>query len=246
MKKSLIVVLFSLFLFPAALMSQAPEETEDWSKKPPVIFPGKGTKAPSDAIILYAGKNDLVKWQNSVGEPPAWKPRMCGKLEVTRTGSILTRASFGDAQYHVEWRSPRRVDPEVTGQARGNSGFYIMGLYELQILDSWENETYYNGQAGSVYKQSAPLVNACRKPGEWQSYDIVFHGPRFSEDGSLLKPATITVFHNGVLIQDHFEIKGPSVYGGYPKYQKHPEKLPLLLQDHGDPVQYRNIWVREL
>lgn len=238
--------LAACLMFPVFSQAQSPEMTEDWSKKPQVVSPGKGTRPPSDAIILYRKRPDLDNWQKANGQPAAWKPRMCGKLEVTRSGSIVSKQPFGDAQFHVEWRAPRKVDPEVSGQGRGNSGFYIMGLYEVQILDSYENETYYNGQAGSVYKQSAPLVNASRKPGKWQSYDIIFRAPRFDSEGKLLSAATLTVFHNGVLIQNHVELKGPTVYAGYPAYFAHDEKLPLLLQDHGNPVQFRNIWVREL
>lgn len=240
------IILFGLlFLLPNFLKAQEPQITEDWSKKPPVITAGKGNKAPSDAIILYNKKADLENWLSQNGQPARWKTRICG-LEANRTGSIITKQSFGDAQYHVEWRTPRKVDPEEEGQARGNSGFYIQGKYEVQILDSYENETYYNGQAGSIYKQAAPLVNASRKPGVWQSYDIVFHAPRFTTDGELVQPATITVFHNGVLIQDHFVLKGETVYAGFPKYTAHEEKRPLLLQDHGNPIRFRNIWVREL
>lgn len=223
--------------------AQEPVLTEDWSKKPQVITPGKKYHAPSDAIILYRNKKDLDNWKSQSGKPAAWKAGLCG-LTANRTGSIITKQAFGDCQLHIEWRSPRKVVGD--GQGRGNSGIYFMSLYEVQVLDSYENETYYNGQAGAVYKQNAPLVNASRKPGHWQAYDIVFHAPRFNEDGSLAKPASLTVLHNGVLIQDHFELKGPTVYGGYPKYVEHNSQLPLLLQDHGNPVQYRNIWIRKL
>lgn len=245
--KNKLVLLLSLALVSGALFAQSPEMTEDWSKMPPLVTPGKGNKPPSDAIVLYRGKKDLQNWVKRNGEPAAWRTRLCGQMEVNHTGGILTKQPFGDAQYHVEFRTPRKFDAEEEeGQGRGNSGFYIMGLYEVQILDSWNNETYYNGQAASIYKQSAPLVNASRKPGKWQSYDVIFHSPRFDKEGKLLKPATITVFHNGVLVQDHYELKGPTRYAGYPKYFPHEEKLPLLLQDHGNPIQFRNIWVREL
>jgi hypothetical protein len=245
MKKTLLIIAL-FFISSIFAWAQSPEMTEDWSRMPPLVTPGKKGSPPSDALILYGSKQDISKWQKTNGEPAKWKQKMCGVLQINRTGSIVTKQTFGDAQYHVEWKCPKNFDPEEEGQGRGNSGFYIMGLYEVQILDSYENETYYNGQAGSIYKQSAPLVNASRKPGKWQSYDIIFHGPRFNDDGRLLTPATVTVFHNGVLIQDHFIIKGPSVYGGYPKYFAHDDKLPLLLQDHGNPIQFRNIWVREL
>lgn len=234
-----------IFIIPSVLQAQEPKMTEDWSKQPPIITAGKRSKPPSDAIVLYRTSKDLNNWLSRNGEPAKWKTTLCG-IRVDGTGGIVSKQAFGDMQIHVEWRSPRKVNPEAKGQARGNSGIYIMGKYEVQILDSYENETYYNGQAGSVYKQSAPLINACRKPGKWQSYDIIFHAPKFSDDGSLKSPATLTVFHNGVLIQDHYVVKGETVYGGFPKYSTHPEKLPLLLQNHGNPVQYRNIWLREL
>jgi len=245
MKKTPVLLTLILFLFMGiTVQAQSPKETEDWSKKPPIIQAGNWwNPIPSDATVLYKTKKDLDNWESQKGEPAQWKAGLCG-LKVTRTGSIVTKQEFGDAQFHVEWKSPRKVVGD--GQGRGNSGFYIMGLYEVQILDSYENETYYNGQAGSIYKQCPPLVNSARKPGKWQSFDIVFHAPRFNDDGSVISPATLTVFHNGVLIQDHYVLKGPTVYVGYPKYRQHPEKLPLLLQDHGNPVKFRNIWVREL
>lgn len=244
MKIRLILVCL-IFVFPTILKAQNPKLTEDWSKEPPLVSK-KFHRAPSDAIILYKKKKDLDNWQRGNGEPAGWTAN-CFGMKGGRAGSIVSKQAFGDVQIHLEWRTPRRFDPEKEeGQGRGNSGIYIMGKYEVQILDSWENETYYNGQAGAIYKQSAPLVNASRKPGRWQSYDIVFHAPRFREDGSLISPATVTVFHNGVLIQDHYVLKGPSVYGGYPQYKAHPEKLPIMLQDHGNPVKFRNIWVREL
>jgi len=145
---------------------------------------------------------------------------------------------------HIEWAAPSKVKGE--GQGRGNSGVYLQGRYEVQVLDSYNNKTYYHGQAGSIYKQYAPLVNACRKPGDWQEYDIIFHAPKFDAKGKLLKAATITVLQNGVLIQDHVEIKGGTAAKGMPKYEPHPEKQPLSLQDHHNPVQFRNNWIREL
>lgn len=239
------ILLVLLFVVPSVLYAQKPKITEDWSKQPTIITAGKRSKPPSDAIVLYHTSKDLNNWQSGNGEPAKWKATLCG-MTVNGTGGIVSKQAFGDIQIHIEWRSPRKVNPEAEGQGRGNSGIYIQGKYEVQILDSYENETYYNGQAGSIYKQSAPLVNASRKPGKWQSYDIIFHAPRFHTDGSLKSPATITVFHNAVLIQDHYVLKGETVYGGFPKYKSHPEKLPMMLQDHGNPVKYRNIWVREL
>lgn len=243
MKKLLVVFLLAVFAMPLMLKAQDPKTTEDWSRKPPVIESGKRMNAPSDAIVLFKKKKDIVNWTTRKGEPAGWKSS-CRKFTTNRTGDVLTAQKFGDCQLHIEWRTPRKVVGD--GQGRGNSGVYLQSLYEVQVLDSYENETYYNGQAGSIYKQSSPLVNASRKPGKWQYYDIIFRAPRFNDDGSVKSPAILTVFHNGVLIQDHFELKGPSVYAGYPKYTPHEEKLPILLQDHGNPVSYRNIWVREL
>ena len=161
-----------------------------------------------------------------------------------KTGDIQTRQGFGDVQLHVEWRTPVVVEGE--GQGRGNSGVFLQGLYEVQVLDSYNNRTYSNGQAASLYKQHSPLVNASRGPGVWQTYDIVFKAPRFAGDGSVLSPAYVTVFHNGVLVQNHVELKGPTIYRGYPEYEAHADRLPISLQDHSNPVSYRNVWVREL
>jgi hypothetical protein len=238
-------------LFPAFILmalslngfSQKPEETEDWSRKPEVVTPGKGTKPPSDAMILYAGAGDLDKWQHEKKGKAGWKAGDCITV-VPGAGGIKTKQGFGDVQLHIEWRTPEVVVGE--GQGRGNSGVFLMSLYEVQVLDSYENETYYNGQAGSIYKQHIPLVNACRPPGQWQSYDIIFKAPEFNEDGSLKTPAYVTVLHNGVLIQNHVELEGPMQFIGKTSYKKHPEKLPIMLQDHGNPVSYRNIWIREL
>jgi len=221
--------------------AQDPKLTEDWTRKPAVITPGCKDAPPSDAIILFRKSKDLSNWAGRSG-PAKWKTG-CRKMTVNGTGDILTKEKFGDCQLHVEFRTPSKVVSE--GQGRGNSGVYIQTLYEVQVLDSYINETYYNGQAGSVYKQSPPLVNASRKPGKWQVYDIVFHAPKFATDGSVAKPASVTVFHNGVLVQDHYELTGPTTYAGYPKYVKHGD-MPLLLQDHGNTVSYRNVWIRKL
>ncbi len=239
----IILLLVFLSFIMNHLDGQKPEETEDWSREPEVVTPGKGTQAPSDAIVLYDDPTDTVNWVDVNGEPITWKVEDVLSV-VPHSGDIQTKQSFGDVQLHVEWRTPEVI--EGKGQERGNSGIYLMGLYEVQVLDSYENETYYNGQAGSIYKQHIPLVNACRPPGEWQIFDIFFTAPRFSEDGSIDTPAYITVVHNGVLIQNHVEIQGPTVYTGRPRYWKHAEKLPLILQDHSNPVSYRNIWIREL
>lgn len=238
-----------LYLVPALILfsvqmgfSQAPEDTEDWSRKPEVVVPGKHNDPPGDAIILFDGK-DLSKWTTDSAEAP-WKVFGKSMTVVPHTGNIKTKQAFGDVQLHLEWRAPRKIEGD--GQDRGNSGVYLMGLYEVQVLDSYNNETYYNGQAASIYKQYIPLVNACREPGKWQTYDILFTAPRFNADETLATPAYITVIHNGVLVQNHVEIKGPTEYPGKPAYRFHANKLPLMLQDHSNPVSYRNIWIREL
>ncbi len=162
---------------------------------------------------------------------------------VPRTGSLVTRRGFGDIQLHLEFATP---PAHGEGQERGNSGVFLMGQYEVQILDSYENETYADGQAGAIFGQTPPLVNASRPPGQWQTFDIVFHRPHFSGDGSLERPARITVLHNGVLVQDNTTITGHTVYMAIARYQPHPDRLPLVLQDHQNPMRFRNIWLREL
>jgi hypothetical protein len=216
---------------------------------PPVIDPGTPStqdspgRPPSDAVVLFDGK-DLSKWAHKDGSAAKWKVEN-GYAEVAaKTGYIYTRAAFGDCQLHVEFTEP--APPKGESQERGNSGVFLMGLYEIQVLDSYENKTYADGEAAAVYGQYPPLVNSSRPPGQWQTYDIVFHGPRFDKDGKLLRPARATVFHNGVLAQDNVELSGPTAHGKRPPYEAQPEKLPLALQDHGNPVRYRNIWIREL
>jgi len=217
--------------------------------EPKVITPATpGTqqapgKPPSDAIILFDG-SDLSKWQDNKGGAAPWKV-VNGTIEVVPgTSDIHTTQAFGDCQLHVEWAEPN--PPHDKDQGRGNSGIYLMSKYELQVLDSYQNKTYPDGQAGAVYAQTPPLVNACLRPGEWQTYDIVWHGPRFAQDGKLLRPARITVFQNGVLVQDNTELTGPTDYMKRPPYKQHPDKMPLVLQDHDQPVHFRNIWIREL
>jgi hypothetical protein len=241
--------LIRIFLLNIAFLGSAwfaygavPEVKQPYSSgiewpEPKVIDPGSKGSPPSDALVLFDGK-DLSQWEG--GEK--WLVR--NGYAVVRGGSIETKKAFGDFQLHLEWASPEKV--EGKGQRRGNSGVYIMGLYEVQILDSYQNETYRDGQAGSIYKQRPPLVNACRKPGEWQSYDIFFTAPRFDEQGKLVKPAYITVLQNGVLVQNHYEIAGTSSNYDPPKYTAHPPKLPLRLQYHRNAVRFRNIWIREL
>jgi hypothetical protein len=216
---------------------------------PPVISPGTASTQdspglpPSDAVVLFDGK-DLSKWAHKDGSAPKWKVENGYVEAVAKTGYIHTREAFGDCQLHVEFREP--TPPKGESQERGNSGVFLMGLYEIQVLDSYENKTYADGQAAAVYGQYPPLVNASRPPGQWQTYDIIFHGPRFDKDGKLLRPARVTEFHNGVLAQDNVEPSGPTAHGERPPYKTQPEKLPLGLQDHGNPVRYRNIWIREL
>jgi hypothetical protein len=216
--------------------------------KPPVITPGTfstqeqpGTP-PSDAVVLFDGK-DLSKW-TSGGKEPAWKVEN-GYFEVTPgKGEMDTKDAIGDCQLHVEWAAP--VPVKGDSQGRGNSGCYIMGQYEVQVLDTFNNNTYADGGATAIYGQNPPLVNACRKPGEWQVYDIIWRGPRWDKDGKIAREATVTVLHNGVLTQDHYRLTGPSGHYMQPPYKQHPEKLPLHLQNHGNPVRYRNIWYRPL
>jgi hypothetical protein len=205
--------------------------------EPPVVGPGPVGGPPSDALVLFDGK-DLSKWDN------ADKWQVQDGYAISGGNDIRSKQGFGDCQLHVEWASPEKVVGE--GQGRGNSGVFMMGLYEVQILDSYQNKTYFDGQAAAIYKQSPPLVNACRKPGEWQTYDIVFEAPRFDPQGKLARPGYITVLHNGVLVQNHFEIQGETAWDSPPKYKAHAAKLPIQLQYHGNPVRFRNIWIREL
>jgi hypothetical protein len=213
---------------------------------PPVMDPGPGgdpVPAPSDAIVLFDGR-DLYQWSDNKGESARWKVEN-GYMEVVKkAGSIRTVRGFGDCQLHVEWASP--VPAIGDGQGRGNSGVYLMGKYEVQVLDCYKNKTYADGMTAAVYGQYPPLANACRPPGEWQTYDIVFHRPRFSDDGRLSRPARMTVFHNGILVQDNVELTGPTENKKRPPYTMHPDKLPLSLQNHSNPVRFRNIWIRDL
>lgn len=217
--------------------------------QPPVVDPGTAStqaapgRPPSDAVVLFDGR-DLSHWQQKDGSPPKWKLGK-GYFEVVPgSGYLYTREAFGDCQLHVELAEPE--PPKGEDQNRGNSGVFLHGLYEVQVLDSYRSPTYPDGQAAAVYGQFPPLVNASRPPGVWQSYDIVFHGPRFDAGGQLTRPARLTVLHNGVLVQDDVELTGPTAHHQRPPYTPQPEKLPLALQDHGDPVRYRNIWIREL
>lgn len=248
--KHIYLFVLCFLLVPFGVQSQdrnslPPEATEFYEPVPPKIEAGsKLGAAPSDAIILFDGTG-LEEWESSnTGSKPNWEVA-AGVLTVKPgSGAIKTRKKFGDVQLHLEWRSPAEIEGD--GQNRGNSGVFLMDTYEVQVLDSHGNNTYTNGQAGSIYKQSPPLVNASNPPGEWNTYDIIFRAPVFNQDGMLLKPARLTLLHNGVLVQDNFELKGPTEYIGIPNYVSHPEALSISLQDHGSPVSFRNIWVREL
>jgi hypothetical protein len=246
---------FLLVLTIGGVKAQAKhEDTEFYTPVPPTITPVSPnfSPPPKDAVILFNGKN-LDNWvtTDDTTKPATWNVSG-GILTVNKSGgNIQTKQSFQDYQLHVEWRIPKNISG--SGQARGNSGVFLASLgkgdagYELQILDNYNNPTYVNGQAGSIYKQFAPLVNSNLPPGQWQSYDVAWVAPRFKDDGSLLSPAHLTVFFNGILVQNNVELKGPTVYVGHPKYQKHKPTNPIKLQAHGDksePISYRNIWVR--
>jgi hypothetical protein len=245
-----------VFFVASACAQQAtpkPQDTEVWEPVPKVVTPGAECGAPpSDAIILFDGKN-LDEWVSVKDKSPAKWIVAGGVITVNKAaGDIETKRTFRDYQLHLEWKVPENITG--SGQARGNSGVFLASLpdsdggYELQILDSYKNETYVNGQAGSIYKQSIPLVNPTRKPGEWQIYDVVWTAPVFNSHGSLKMTAYVTAFFNGVLVQNHFGLKGETRYIGQPFYKKH-EAAPIKLQAHGDPSQpisFRNIWVREL
>lgn len=250
---------FHSFPFPAFLLSATgifallpscygqitdPKATEVWEPEPRVVTPGQGTKPPSDAIILFQGMN-FSEWQSvkDSGDVKWYRNSDSSTTVLPGAGDIVTKRAFGDCQLHIEFRTPPVVKGE--GQGRGNSGIFLQDRYEVQVLDNYQNRTYSNGQAGSIYKQSIPLVNACRKPGEWQSYDILYTAPRFNADGVLITPARITVIQNGIVVQLNTEIKGTTEYIGLPKNKSHG-KAPIRLQDHGDLVSYRNIWIREL
>jgi hypothetical protein len=248
MKKILFVVAVLFARFALAQVDTHWKPNDPDRPVPPVIEPATPStqsapgRAPSDAVVLFDGK-DLSQWLGDDGQPAKWRVAD-GYFEVVpKTGIIHTRQAFGDCQLHVEFSEP--VPPVGESQERGNSGVFLHGLYEVQVLDSYQNKTYADGQASAVYGQFPPQVNASRPPGQWQTYDIIFHGPRFDKDGKLLRAARLTVLHNGVLVQDNVELSGPTEHHARPPYKPTPEKLPLALQDHGNRVRYRNIWIRE-
>ena len=249
MKKYILYILVSVLFIESTVNAQQKQKNnfEDWSGKPAVVTPRVKGKAPSDAIVLFS-KNNLDQWKATKGEdePARWKVTTGNFTAVPGTGDIITRRTFGDCQLHVEWKIPLKEQQDNLNW--GNTGVYLMGLYEVQIYSSYNDEhpIYYNGQAGSIYKQYKPLVNACLPAGKWQSFDIIFTAPRFNSDQTLKSPAILTVFHNGVLIQNNVTLKGATTHGDYTEYAAHPEKLPMLLQEHGSKVSFRNIWIREL
>jgi hypothetical protein len=238
---------------PSGTSTAKPEDTEIWTPVPKVVTPGAECNAPpSDAIILFDGKN-LDEWVSANDNSPAKWTIADGIATVNKaSGSMKTRRTFRNYQLHIEWKVPENITG--SGQARGNSGVFLASTgpgdsgYELQVLDSYKNQTYVNGMAGSIYKQSIPLANPTRKPGEWQIYDVAWTAPVFNDDGSVKSPAYVTVFFNGVLVQNHFELKGQTLYIGQPFYKKY-DAAPIELQAHGDnsqPISFRNIWIREL
>ncbi|MDP4129346.1 MAG: DUF1080 domain-containing protein [Bacteroidota bacterium] len=258
-KKIFTLALFLLsmnILLNAQNEKAKPEDTEFYTPVPKIVTPGKtDAEAPSDALVLFDGKN-LDQWhaEGDSTRAAGWKVQNGIVTVDKKSGGIITRQTFSDYQLHIEYRIPKNITG--SGQARGNSGIYLAAIdndggdvgYELQVLDNYNNTTYVNGQAGSIYKQSVPLANPCRKPGEWQAYEVVWTAPRFKDDGTLDSPARVTVFLNGVLVQNNFALKGVTQYIGQPYYKMHGP-APIKLQAHGDksePISYRNIWIRRL
>ncbi len=232
----------------AGLYGDTPDARHAWSvhdmnrPRPPVIQ-AMPNRPPSDAVVLFDGSS-LDAWVSGKDEPCKWKIVEGGAMEVVpKTGEIRTKESFGDCQLHIEFATPAKV--EGSSQGRGNSGVFLMGMHEVQVLDCFENDTYPDGQCASVYGENPPLVNACRRPGEWQTYDIIFHQPLW-EGETLKRPGSVTVLHNGVLVQDHWEFEGLSTHCQRRPLKPYANKLPLRLQDHGNPMRFRNIWIREI
>ena len=244
--QSMITICAAIITQITAFSQKDPATTEIWKPEVKVVTPGKSTSdAPSDAIILFDGKSGNA-WQQKNGTEFKWTVSDGAMTVKPGTGDIQSKQKFGDCQLHLEWRVDKNV--KGNGQDRGNSGIFLMGRYEVQVLDNYnnENKTYVNGQAGSLYKQTPPLVNVCKAPGEWQTYDIIFTAPRFSEQGGIITPARISVIQNGVLVQNNTTIWGNTVYIGSPTYEKHDTKEAINIQDHGHLTSFRNIWVREL
>ncbi|WAJ71825.1 3-keto-disaccharide hydrolase [Catenovulum adriaticum] len=219
--------------------------SEFWQPKVPVVEALKAGQPPSDAIVLFDG-SDLSAWQSSKGGQAQWTVNTDGSMTVKpRSGAIETKQKYCDVQLHIEWKSPPKAVGK-SGQQLGNSGIFMQGLYEMQILDSYQNETYSNGQAASIYKQHIPLANATRPTGQWNEYDIIYTAPRFNKKGQVTSPARFTAMHNGILVLHNVELQGPTVYVGTAHYDKAHGCEPIKLQDHRDPVSFRNIWLREL
>ncbi len=232
---------------PSAKDRMTPGMTEIWDPEVKIVEPGTANSdAPSDAIVLFDGSDINANWEDSKGNPSKWIIQDEALVCVRGSGVIKTKQKFSNFQLHIEWKAPAEVQGE--SQGRGNSGVYLQELYEVQVLDSYDNRTYRNGQAASLYKQYAPLVNVCRKPGEWQTYDIIYTAPTFNSDTTTyFTPPRVTVLHNGVLVQNNVSLRGPTEYIGIPEYFiKVHGPGSLVLQDHGNPVAYRNIWIREL
>jgi len=240
---TLMIMFFVLACMGQIPVKDKPEHTEVWEPVPEKVVPGVFTAAPSDAIVLFDGEN-LAAWETEKGAEIEWLLKDGAMVVKPGSGAIQSKQGFGDVQLHLEWLSP--VDEGKEGQLYSNSGVFFMGLYEVQILNSYENKTYPNGQAGSIYKQYIPMVNASKPPGEWQTYDIIFKAPVFGVSGEVIEKACLTVLHNGVLLHHNAILSGPTVYIGDPEYKAHADKLPLMLQDHGDRVRFRNIWLREI
>jgi hypothetical protein len=233
--------------YPSGPEKMAPGMTEIWDPEVKIIQPAaKDSDAPSDAIVLFNGSDVNTEWVDSHGNPTKWIVRDGELICVKGSGVIQTKRKFSNFQLHIEWKTPSEAIG--TSQGRGNSGIFLQELYEIQVLDSYNNRTYRNGQAGSLYKQYAPLVNVCRKPGEWQSYDVIYTAPTFNNDTTTYyTPPRVTILQNGVLVQNNVSLRGPTEYIGIPEYFiKRHGPGSLVLQDHGNPVAYRNIWIREL
>ena len=242
----LVLLVGTLFIVTDAVAQSAWKQHDMNRPRPSVVAPPAQSlpvPAPADALVLFDG-SDLSQWEATDGTPTRWEVADGAMISVAGAGYIQTKQAFGDVQLHVEWAAP--VPVQGSSQGRGNSGVFLMGLYEVQVLDSYENETYADGQAAAIYGQYPPLVNAARPPGEWQTYDIFFRRPRFNTSGGLLEPARLTVVHNGIVVQNNAELWGPTNWLQSLPYEPHPDKLPLSFQDHGNPVRYRNIWLREL
>ncbi|WP_242916146.1 3-keto-disaccharide hydrolase [Pontibacter liquoris] len=254
-KLMMTALLAGSFFMAQAQQKAKPEDTEVWDPAPKVVTPGQvQIAAPSDAVILFDGKN-LDKWvmTEDRSKPAQWTVADGVMTVNKKTGNIETKDAFNDYQLHIEWRIPANITGE--GQARGNSGIFLASIgkgddgYELQVLDAYNNKTYVNGMAGSIYKQFVPLANPAKKPGEWQSYDVFWKAPTFNEDGSVKTPARVTVLFNGVLVENNVELLGPTQYIGKPSYKKAHGASPIKLQAHGDksePISFRNIWIRPL